>query len=503
MNLMVEITRTIVDIFTDQVLAFLIKQAVYSSILAIVILPVLLLWKRRLNNIHLAFLFLILLRLIIPPNLSVDLSIRNLWEKMYPADKSKLNISILSSDSDIPPIDGKTDSQKRGPVWSFLFFILYLSGLLYFVFKYFERIRYYNKLIHSAAPIPDQYMGNSIKKWREIYGIKRKIRWVCLDKNMSPFTMGLFHPIIFVPADCFNAGDYEKIDSIIGHEMAHIKRYDHFWLWLQNMIRIVYFFHPIVWIVNKRIHLVRECICDQMVLSQRIIDPYQYGANLISVTHFQAASNGFLNPEPGFGRSPSELKQRIRLIMASTDGNEKSSIGMKTMFLMVTIFVMPMSKTAQTGHLDGGQSWHVPVDTGRISAGFGPIKDPFTEEMRFHKGIDIAATLGTKIYAIADGKVVAAVTNHIPGKGAGRYTVLQHPDNMSSFYSQMDTVYVKPGQQVKRGECIGRVGSSGRSTGPHLHFEIRRGNEPVNPARLPEFKSIMQAFGVASKVNPS
>ena len=102
---------------------------------------------------------------------------------------------------------------------------------------------------------------------------------------------------------------------------------------------------------------------------------------------------------------------------------------------------------------------------------------PFTGRRQFHKGIDIAADFGTPIVAPAAGRVVFAGR-----KGAmGRTVILEHGWGLRTTYGHMAKASVKKGQRVERGEPIGTVGSTGRSTGPHLHYAVARGGRSVNP----------------------
>ena len=119
---------------------------------------------------------------------------------------------------------------------------------------------------------------------------------------------------------------------------------------------------------------------------------------------------------------------------------------------------------------------------GRISDRFGYRIDPFTDVKRHHDGIDISARIGTKVHAAAAGTVVKAITSYIPGRGYGKEVVIDHGNGMQTRYAHLSKVLVKKGQQVKRWEVIGEVGKTGRATGPHLHYEVRIHNKPVNPA---------------------
>ena len=94
-----------------------------------------------------------------------------------------------------------------------------------------------------------------------------------------------------------------------------------------------------------------------------------------------------------------------------------------------------------------------------------------------HTGIDLTAPTGTKIYATGDGVVSLARFE----RGYGKCVFLDHGYNFETVYAHMSMILVKPGQKIKRGEVIGLVGNTGTSTGPHLHYEVRKGNKPVNP----------------------
>lgn len=110
---------------------------------------------------------------------------------------------------------------------------------------------------------------------------------------------------------------------------------------------------------------------------------------------------------------------------------------------------------------------------GTFTSGFRPSHRPN------HKGIDIAAPVGTPIYAAADGVVTAAGS----ASGYGNRIIIAHGNGLSTLYGHMyaNTIVVSPGQSVKRGQKIAEVGNAGRSTGPHLHFEVLKGSTPVNP----------------------
>ena len=115
---------------------------------------------------------------------------------------------------------------------------------------------------------------------------------------------------------------------------------------------------------------------------------------------------------------------------------------------------------------------------GRITSSFGERLDPINgEEGSFHPGIDIAASFGTPVRAPADGVVLKAGF----ADGYGREIVIDHGNGISTVYGHLSGFAVTPGERVRRGQVIGYLGDSGRSTGPHLHYEVRIHDAPVNP----------------------
>jgi len=118
-----------------------------------------------------------------------------------------------------------------------------------------------------------------------------------------------------------------------------------------------------------------------------------------------------------------------------------------------------------------------PVDRGYLTSKFGVRADPWTGKRRMHHGQDFGVLTGTPVYATADG-VVKSRNSHT---GYGKTLVINHGYNTKTVFAHLNRYLVKPGDEVKRGDLIAYSGNSGRSTGPHLHYEVRINNVPVNP----------------------
>jgi murein DD-endopeptidase MepM/ murein hydrolase activator NlpD len=116
---------------------------------------------------------------------------------------------------------------------------------------------------------------------------------------------------------------------------------------------------------------------------------------------------------------------------------------------------------------------------GQLLSPYGRRMDPFSGEGAYHTGVDIKAPTGTPVRATADGVVRRADWLG----GYGRLVAIDHGNGIQTYYAHLARYTVMPGQEIRRGEIIGTVGTSGRSTAPHLHYEVRIGGAPVNPNR--------------------
>ena len=133
---------------------------------------------------------------------------------------------------------------------------------------------------------------------------------------------------------------------------------------------------------------------------------------------------------------------------------------------------------------DGSQGMQMPVH-GRVTSNFGSRFHPILGYRRFHAGLDLAAAAGTPIVAAADGKVISAGW----AGGYGRAVAIVHASGIETKYGHMSRIAAYAGEVVRRGDLIGYVGSTGLSTGPHLHFEVLKNGRPVNPQSVKEIAS--------------
>jgi len=187
--------------------------------------------------------------------------------------------------------------------------------------------------------------------------------------------------------------------------------------------------------------------------------------------------------ELGVGGGGRELDQGIssqsylpdRTLAHMNNVNQKAETIDKNMNTLVSFFEQHSTKLAHTPTV-----WPT---TGWLTSDFGMRDDPFTGKRTFHRGYDIVTPLGNPVVATADGVVIRTQSEQ-RNKIGGNSIVISHRGGYTTRYLHLQKWLVKPGQKVKRGDIIGLVGSTGKSRGPHVHYEVHVNGRPVNPYRF-------------------
>ena len=146
---------------------------------------------------------------------------------------------------------------------------------------------------------------------------------------------------------------------------------------------------------------------------------------------------------------------------------------------------LAINKSRKNEKLSYNLNFIWPLKNLHITSKYGKRVDPINKHKRFHHGIDLSAPKGENIFATDKGKVIWAKRNG----GYGLTVMILHKNNMISLYAHLSKIEVKKGEFIKQGKIIGKVGSTGRSTGAHLHFEIRKNKHSVNPMDYLDKKS--------------
>jgi murein DD-endopeptidase MepM/ murein hydrolase activator NlpD len=224
----------------------------------------------------------------------------------------------------------------------------------------------------------------------------------------------------------------------------------------------------------------KNALKDRYAQLEQIAQQNQLQAETLSSLAGEVSTLYGLKPDPVFQQddpASASIEQLYALKNTAMSGAASIGIGME----MDDATIHDWIRMASAPTL-----W--PVE-GRITSGFGERNDPFSGDGgAFHRGVDISSTFGTRILAPADGVVrFASFMN-----GYGRAIILDHGQGITTLYGHLSAFGVTPGQSVHRGDTLGYVGLSGRSTGPHLHYEVRIFNTPVNPYKYLRFTLTQQ-----------
>ncbi len=310
------------------------------------------------------------------------------------------------------------------------------------------------------------------------------------DTDLPPFASAGGRVIL--PAELVASAPQPHLDMIIAHERAHISRGDPRFYLVLSAIDALLWFNPFVRAQTARCRLAAELACDEEVVarfSEQAPEMRRTYAQAIVSALKHAAGNALPCAPAAFStRKHGEYRMRIANIMQAAAPPRKQ----RAAFTIAALIAAAPIACAQFAYAfdapDDGSAFTSAMLEGKLSSTYGQRKDPFTDETRFHSGVDIAAADGTAIKAPAAGTVTRAELGH---EGYGNMLEIAHSDGYVTRYGQLKSFSVKAGDRINAGQTIALVGSSGRATGPHLHVEVYKDGETIDPASvliLPEKK---------------
>lgn len=301
---------------------------------------------------------------------------------------------------------------------------------------------------------------------------------VSVNENSSPYS---FFGYIFLNPK--NITQSEQ-NHVLLHESIHARQAHSLDLIFIELLKALLWFNPFIYLIKRSLIEMHEYLADRECLNEGV-DKISYQTALLKSVESQmmlALTSSF--------NSSLTLKRikMIKKIHTSQFANLKLLIAIPVLLISLLSF----SFTEQPELIIEGnfKAYYpsndiiFPIKSGDkifISAGYGERIHPILKKKKFHRGMDIAAPKGTLIVSVLDGVVRKVNKSFEKGKGYGRFIIVDHQNGMSSLYSQMDSYAVKEGQNISKGDIIGKVGSSGISTGPHLHFELKKEGKHVNP----------------------
>ncbi len=368
---------------------FMMREVIYSSVVLVAVLA--LSWVLRKRSLHVQFgLFgLVFLRLVLPPDLSFSFSARSVLDRTGLFEIGSefspgLRAPGLQPEAfPVPEVQSASAAHLPSPGYAALsqeigildwlqiaFLLLWCLGVILFLGVFTRRLFYYRKIVLNAETVGEPKFTRLLLRWRHRFGVKQNVRLIASEQCLSPFTMGLLQPVIYLPKTLLKTAPLQTVEAIIAHEFAHVKNRDDLWIKLQNFIQIVYFFHPAVWLVTSRLNDLRERICDERVLSSGEITPAAYGDSMLAVLKMNLLGVEGAEMLPSFGNHKKKLSGRIRKIVAGYRPNNPNFAGLAGGLTLSAVLLLPMAESA--GLRDSGPEGCVKLD--RVVGNEGDFK---------------------------------------------------------------------------------------------------------------------------------
>ncbi|REK74317.1 M56 family metallopeptidase [Paenibacillus paeoniae] len=382
-----------------------------------------------------------------------------------------------------------TNYQSKAILWKDVLLHVWLAGvgilMLIFGYIYFK----WRRMLASEKPVE---VPPILLEWltacKKQLNIGMRVELQMTAHISTPATYGWWRPKILIPARMIGQLDKEDWTCILLHELIHIRRRDAFWNGLMTLLLLLHWFNPFMWLAWLRMREDQELSCD--ALATGMVDKKSYGSAMIKVLELMPSSrqNALI---PFISGKTKLIKRRVTMIAMK----KKPAFTIKAAIIVavfsiaifsgVTIHAKQQpasdsnSQDAEPPYALASDSYILPAE-GRIALHFGDTKKISKNETQTSNGIEIINEEGTPVYAAADG--VIGIAGY--GSAEGNQIVISHAADVQSVYSHLSDIVVQAGEEVKQGQQIGTIGSTGQSTGTHLKFQMLVNNVYTDPETL-------------------
>ncbi len=481
---------------------------VLGTIVSIIIFPLLIFLNKNKYKYNFKSVYkisiIILLMLIIPINAINFSNIKNIFKVKRgneltttqvleePQIRFKSENFVVEVNKDIENINVRSNAFFN--IYKILPYIWLAIFLCLIIFNFICYIVFLHKLkkdyIDSLNPTT-QNMFNNICKNLNLKKVNLKIS----NTISSPMTIGILSKKVIIPKENFNDEQYEMI---IKHELFHIKNKDIEYKFLLLILNCIYWFNPIVYMFVNQVNEILELNCDEYVLKNQT-HKYKISYAEILLNQIEANKNMQFKYSINFANRRKNIMKRFSNIIDNENKKQNIvAIATVTALLLIVstllIILIPNINFATSEALDSSnnletetnlesitseevqknsnEKFIIPLDNYEISKKFDYFSTPN------HTGIDLKADSNSEIRSVASGKVI-----YSGFKGSyGNFIIIEHENGLQTRYAHCAELLKNVGDTVNQGDVIALVGSTGESTGAHLHFEVADNtNTQVNP----------------------
>ena len=333
-------------------------------------------------------------------------------------------------------------------------------------------------LIRRGKHIPAQ---GELARHLGIVDAPDKLRLVLVNARTSPFAVTLPTPALVISQWTLDNLSLEQVRLVVRHELTHLERHDPLAvLVMQWMAALLWFNWPLKALMKSAVNAL-EMGCDEQVLRHENPNRRRAYADAMLKTLRQTATAHGNDPVAAFStQNKRSFTVRIRHILNGKHCARKgSNKALWSMTLGGILLLGLQPQLALAGKL--ADALISPLPDAKVTSSFGmrpwPIKDAEYKKKRLHKGVDLAAPRGTQVQAPKAGVVIFSGS-----MGAhGEFVIIDHGEGMETRYAHLDKRLVSRDDRVEKGQILGLVGSTGKATGPHLHWELRLDGKLVDP----------------------
>ncbi len=474
-------------------MAFLIEPFFYCLLASVIWAPIVFLLATRFHDDDglsmadklwpSALLIAALPALLAPIAATFGLSLRN------PPPLPPMNTPSIAAD--YAPVTPVTTVVAQSPAMNLTEILTAVAGLYFYGFIMFVmlgavRMIWFSYRVRFAYEVDEPDLEAGFEQWRRRMGIARTPRYAFTDAVSSVCVHGFIRPTILMPMCLLDRVSVRDAILMGAHEMAHIKRGDTWLFALITIVKAVFWFNPFIHRIAARTNLAAEQAADALVIS-RGANRRQYAQCFVEGLRFAAgAPRGDHALVPSFTPfDKRSRRERLNAILSKTGGasllGAPKKTGLVLCIIAATGLAFAQAALAVAPKPPEEALPQSPVD-GEVTFGFGKKSKLLRGERKTHEGIDIKAPRGTDIRAAGGGKVIDATKRYKGQTAWGKVVVIDHGHGLVTRYAHLDGYVVQKGDRVEAGEVIGTVGSTGKSSGPHLHFEVIQDGVNIDPA---------------------